>query len=151
VERHFDGWTFREPTGELLQGDRRVVLQSQPLTILRLLLRQPGELVSRMSLIEALWPGGVVDYETALNSAVRRLRLALGDNADHPRYVQTIPKRGYRFVAALSPVGQPAPLTDVSRANDRAWAIRTRQAARFALAAACVLLLLWPGSPAGQP
>jgi Flp pilus assembly protein TadD len=71
--------------------------------VLEALLANPGELVTREQLIARLWPRGVVDYDLSLNSAVRRLRLALGDDADSPRYIETIPRRGYRYVGPVEP------------------------------------------------
>lgn len=106
TEIHFDGWTLRRPSGELLRDGTRIRLQTQPLLILEELLARPGELVTREQLITRLWPKGVVDFDTALNSAVRRLRTALGDHAETPRYIETIPRRGYRFIGRMdaSPV-----------------------------------------------
>lgn len=97
----FDGWTLHRSTGELVRDGVSVRLQSQPLLILEQLLARPGELVTREQLIAKLWPQGVVDFDTALNSAVRRLRTALGDHPDPPRYIETIPRRGYRFIGKL--------------------------------------------------
>jgi DNA-binding winged helix-turn-helix (wHTH) protein/tetratricopeptide (TPR) repeat protein len=97
----FDGWSLRRDTGELHRGDVRLRLQAQPLQVLEALLERPGEMVTREQLIARLWPRGVVDFDTALNSAVRRLRIALGDHADAPRYIETIPKRGYRFIGRV--------------------------------------------------
>jgi TolB-like protein/DNA-binding winged helix-turn-helix (wHTH) protein/cytochrome c-type biogenesis protein CcmH/NrfG len=71
------------------------------LQVLALLLEHPGEVVTREQLIARLWPHTVVDFDMGLNTAVRKLRLALGDTADTPRYVQTLPRRGYRFVAPI--------------------------------------------------
>ena len=101
TEIRFDGWTLRRPSGELLREGTRIRLQTQPLLVLEELLAQPGELVTREQLIARLWPKGVVDFDTALNSAVRRLRTALGDHAESPRYIETIPRRGYRFIGHL--------------------------------------------------
>lgn len=103
AEIRFDGWTLLRQSGELLREDRRIRLQSQPLQVLEELLARPGELVTREHLIARLWPKGVVDFDTALNSAVRRLRTALGDHAEAPRYIETIPRRGYRFIGCLEP------------------------------------------------
>lgn len=103
AEIRFDGWTLLRPSGELLRDDTRIRLQSQPLLVLEELLARPGELVTREQLIARLWPKGVVDFDTALNSAVRRLRTALGDHAETPRYIETIPRRGYRFIGRLDP------------------------------------------------
>lgn len=119
VDIRFDGWTLCCGSGELAKDGSRIRLQSQPLAVLKELLARPGELVTREYLIARLWPRGVVDYDTALNSAVRRLRHALGDHADAPRYIETIPKRGYRFIARLDPpsLGRPG-----VAARSRRWA-----------------------------
>jgi DNA-binding winged helix-turn-helix (wHTH) protein/tetratricopeptide (TPR) repeat protein len=102
-EIRFDGWTLHRATGELTRGAQRVRLQAQPQQVLEALLATPGELVPREQLIARLWPRGVVDFDLSLNSAVRRLRLALGDDADSPRYIETIPRRGYRYVGPVEP------------------------------------------------
>src|SRR5450759_1007731 len=87
-------------TGELRKGDVKVRLQEQPLKILELLLEQPGELVSREQIQQRLWPDGTfVEFEHSVNAAVKRLREALGDSVDNPRFVETIPRRGYRLIA----------------------------------------------------
>src|SRR5678815_1269912 len=88
---------------ELRAGARRVRLQEQPFEILRLMLEHPGDVVTREQLTHRLWPDGTfVDFEHSLNAAIKRLRAALEDDADHPRFVETVPRRGYRFIA---PVG----------------------------------------------
>ena len=93
---------------ELREGARRVRLQDQPFEILRLMLEHPGDVVTREELRQCLWPEGTfVDFEHSLNAAIKRLRAALGDDADHPRFVDTVPRRGYRFIAPLG--GQVAP------------------------------------------
>lgn len=110
---HFDGWTLLRSTGELTRGTTRVRLQGQPLQVLEALLAHPGELVTREQLMARLWPGGViVDFDTALNSAIRRLRTALDDHADHPRYIETIPRRGYRFIGQIERA-EPRPVLPV--------------------------------------
>jgi TolB-like protein/DNA-binding winged helix-turn-helix (wHTH) protein len=86
-------------TGELRKHGIRLSLQDQPLRILAALLERPGEAVSREDLCKRLWPGGTfVDFEHSLNAAVRRLRVALGDDADTPRFIETVHRRGYRFL-----------------------------------------------------
>ena len=86
--------------GELLRNGIRVKLQEQPYQVLLALLEKPGELVTREELRARLWPEDTfVDFEGSLRVAVRKLREALGDEADNPRYIETIPKRGYRFLA----------------------------------------------------
>ena len=86
-------------TGELLKGGIRVRLSGQPFAILLLLLKTPGELVTREQLREQIWSEGTfVDFEHGLNAAMNKLRRALSDSAENPRYIETIPGRGYRFV-----------------------------------------------------
>ena len=105
----FDGWVLRIDLGELAKDGRKIRLQDQPLQILDELLSRPGELVTREQLIARLWPTGVVDFDTGLNSAVRKLRVALQDEAETPRYIETVPRRGYRFIGAIdSPAAHPA-------------------------------------------
>jgi Tol biopolymer transport system component/DNA-binding winged helix-turn-helix (wHTH) protein len=91
-------------SGELVRGDERVRLQVQSLELLKALLEQPGRMVSREALRQRLWPSDTfVDFEHGLNAAVRRLREALGDAADEPRFIETIPRKGYRLVARIDP------------------------------------------------
>ena len=86
---------------ELRKGATRIRLQDQPFEILRMMLERPGDVVTREELCQRLWPHGTfVDFEHSLNAAVKRLRAALGDDADNPRFVETLPRRGYRFIAA---------------------------------------------------
>src|SRR6187200_3741748 len=87
---------------ELCEGARRVRLQDQPFEILRLMLERPGDVITRDELRHRLWPEGTfVDFEHSLNAAIKRLRAALGDDADRPRFVETVPRRGYRFVCSV--------------------------------------------------
>ena len=107
-------------TGELRKHGVRLALQEQPLRILAALLERPGEVVTREALCRKLWPlGTFVDFEHSLNAAVRRLRVTLGDEADPPRFVETVPRRGYRFLAwgYLAQAGpKPGPTSDVGLA-----------------------------------
>ena len=85
---------------ELRSAATRVRLQEQPFTILQLMLDRPGQVITRDELRRRLWPDGTfVDFEHSLNAAVKRLRAALGDEADNPRFVETLHRRGYRFIA----------------------------------------------------
>src|SRR5687767_5101119 len=94
-------------TGELRKAGARIHLPDQPLQVLKALLDRPGDLVTREELRQRLWPAETfVDFEHGLNAAVRRLRDALGDSADVPRFVETLPRRGYRFIAPVT--RQPA-------------------------------------------
>src|SRR5918996_5454413 len=93
---------------ELRKGGIRIRLQDQPFEILVVLLEQPGDIVTRDELRQRLWPAGTfVDFEHSLNAAIKRLRAALGDDADNPRFVETLHRRGYRFIAAVESEGQP--------------------------------------------
>jgi TolB-like protein len=93
-------------SGELRRHGLRIRLQDQPFRLLAVLLERPGELVTREELHHRLWPGGVfVDFDHSLNIAVTRLRRALSDPAGTPRFIETIARQGYRFIA---PVARPA-------------------------------------------
>ena len=85
--------------GELRKDGTTLQLHKQPLQLLLLLLEHPGELVTREELRSALWPDHTfVDFEDSLNHAIRRLRETLGDSAESPRFIETLPRRGYRFI-----------------------------------------------------
>jgi len=89
---------------QLFKNGLRIPLQEQPFEILATLLSRPGGVFSREELKERVWePGIVVDFERGLNKAINRLREALGDSPDHPRFIETVPKRGYRFIGAAEP------------------------------------------------
>jgi cholera toxin transcriptional activator len=89
-------------TGELRRQGVRVRLNSQPFQLLLLLVERPGELLTREEICRELWPGGTfVDYEHGVNSAINRLREALRDTAGNPRFIETLARRGYRFVAPV--------------------------------------------------
>jgi TolB-like protein/DNA-binding winged helix-turn-helix (wHTH) protein/Tfp pilus assembly protein PilF len=92
-------------SGELLKQGRKIRLEGQPVQILICLLESPGELVTREDLHRKLWPADTfVNFEQSLNAAVKRLRQALSDSAENPRFVETLPRRGYRFIAPVQPV-----------------------------------------------
>ncbi len=97
-------------TGELRKHGMRIKLQDQPFAILMMLLERPGELVTREEIQQRLWPADTfVDFDHSLNTAIRRLRDALCDSADTPRFIETLPRRGYRFIGPVeSTVRGPA-------------------------------------------
>ncbi len=95
-------------SGDLWRNGERVALQHQSFQILSALLRQPGQLVTREELVKQLWASDVfVDFEGSLNKAIKRLRETLNDSADEPRFIETIPRRGYRFIAPVEEVEAP--------------------------------------------
>jgi DNA-binding winged helix-turn-helix (wHTH) protein len=96
--------------GELYKAGRKIKLQIQPFHALTLLLERPGEVVTREEFEKRLWPGDTfVDFDHSLNTAIKKLRQALGDDKNKPRFVETLPKRGYRFVGKLEHAATPLP------------------------------------------
>jgi DNA-binding winged helix-turn-helix (wHTH) protein len=92
-------------TGELRKRGVKVALQEQPFQVLAMLIEHPGDLVTREQLRSRLWPDAVfVDFDHGLNKAVTKIRRALGDLAESPRYVETLERRGYRFIAVIEPI-----------------------------------------------
>jgi DNA-binding winged helix-turn-helix (wHTH) protein len=95
--------------GELRRGGIRLPVQGRPIQALAILLRNPGQLVTREQLREELWPADTfVDFEHGLHNAVARIRSVLGDTAETPRFIETLPRRGYRFIAPVEPAARPA-------------------------------------------
>src|SRR4029077_13016936 len=89
--------------GQLLKNGRTIRLQDQPFQILAVLLEQPGGVVTREELRQRLWPTDTfVDFDHGLNNAINKLRDALNDSADAPRFIETLPRRGYRFIAEVN-------------------------------------------------
>lgn len=96
--------------GELRKGGLKLKLQGQPIQILALLLERSGEVVTRDELRQKLWPSDTfVDFDHSLNTAINKLREALGDSASSPRYVETLARRGYRFIAPVQPPSKDIP------------------------------------------
>ncbi len=147
----FGSFELDPASGELRKNGARVRLQEQPFQVLRALVERPGEVVTREELHERLWPGDTfVEFDDGLNTAVRKIRQALGDSADNPRFVETLPRRGYRFIAPLDrprdlsghPGGPPRDVTQRARKSESS----RRRFGWFAAAAAAVLaVLLWWG------
>jgi TolB-like protein len=106
----FDCYEVDVAAGQLRKHGRRVRLRDQPWQVLAMLLEHPGQVVSREDLQRRLWPHDViVDFENNLNTAIGRLREALGDSANDPRFIETLPRRGYRFVGMVSQAPDAAP------------------------------------------
>ena len=100
----FDNFEVNLRVGELRKNGSRIRLQAQPFQLLSLLLLGAGEVVTREEICRELWPGNTfVDFEHSMAAAVNKIREALGDAADNPKYVETLPRRGYRFIAKIQP------------------------------------------------
>jgi DNA-binding winged helix-turn-helix (wHTH) protein len=108
-------------TGELRRQGIRIKLNAQPFQVLLMLLERPGELLTREEISRELWPDGTfVDYEHGVNSAINRIREALGDTAGSPRFIETLARRGYRFIAPVERIGpaeDPSPLQPQSASS----------------------------------
>src|SRR5579864_8951748 len=89
-------------SGELRKDGRKLRLQGQPLQVLAVLLKRPGELVTREELRAEIWPADTfVDFDHSLHNAIARIRETLGDSSDAPRFIETLPRRGYRFIGEV--------------------------------------------------
>jgi len=98
----FDAFEVDLRAEELYKAGRKIKLQVQPFHVLAILLESPGEVITREEMRERLWPADTfVDFDHSLNTAVKKLRQALGDDKKKPRYVETLPKRGYRFLGTV--------------------------------------------------
>jgi len=141
--------------GELRKNGIRVKLTGQPFQILVILLEHPGDLVTREQLQQRLWPSDTfVDFDRGLNAAINRVREALGDSAENPRFVETMPRRGYRFIAPVEGAKAAAPADDTGfriRHDPRMarWSVRTSVllAAILLLAAASFFIYKRRGVP----
>jgi TolB-like protein/DNA-binding winged helix-turn-helix (wHTH) protein/Flp pilus assembly protein TadD len=136
-------------SGELRINGTSVKLQPQPAKILALLVRRQGETVTRDEIVEEVWGSETfVDYEGGLNFAIRQIRTALGDDAEHPLYVETVPKRGYRFVAPLDGTAHSSvpniavPIPESPSGVFRGWRGRSFKVAGALLLAAMALLAI---------
>jgi len=116
--------------GELHKQGLRVKLQEQPFRVLNVLLHHPGEVVTREDLRASIWPADTfVDFDNSLNTSINKLREALGDSAERPRFIETLPRRGYRFLAPVSCVDRRV------AGRTRAWTIVVGTVAVAALVA----------------
>ncbi len=159
--------------GELRKHGIRIKLRGeQPFQVLSILLEHPGEVITREELCNKLWPADTfVDFEHSLATAIGKIREALGDSADNPRYIETLPRRGYRFIANVTvlsadPLNKVQPATrDIPRAEDHGqvelaskaevpkpqpWA-RAWKISGFALVPALVILMAWIVHSASRP
>ena len=147
----FDAYEVDLRAQELYKSGRKVKLQIQPFQVLAMLLEQPGEVVTRDEMQKRLWPADTfVDFEHSLNTAIKKLRQALEDDIKKPRYVETLPKRGYRFLGTVKKPAatakaaanetKPAETATRANANKAKWVgrvlrFRSEGGASFALVA----------------
>jgi TolB-like protein/DNA-binding winged helix-turn-helix (wHTH) protein/Tfp pilus assembly protein PilF len=172
--RRFDGFELDMAAHELRRQGTRIRLQEQPFQILSLLLEHAGQVVTREELRRKVWPSSVyVDFDHGLNNAIARLRDSLGDDRESPRYIETLPRIGYRFVCQVDETAGPPAHNDGRTANDAlavlaapspvstvsGWGRRPRLlmgAALVLLGAVAVLLIVWakhwwsPPAPSGS-
>ena len=138
----FDAYALDLRAGELFKNGKKIKIQEQPVQILAMLLERPGEVVTREELRERLWSEDTfVDFEHSLNTAIKKLRLALNDDPEKPRFIETLRRRGYRFAAALAESANaeapPAPATATAKPAAKAG---TKGAAHVAAKAATDLV-----------
>jgi TolB-like protein/DNA-binding winged helix-turn-helix (wHTH) protein/Tfp pilus assembly protein PilF len=154
-------------TGELRKNGAKVPLQGQPFQVCAILLERSGKLVTREELRQKVWPEDTfVDFDHAVNTAIKKIRIALGDEADNPRFVQTLPRRGYRFICpvltgdgqlaeaehpatAATPVVETGPIEQ--KLSTRPRFLVTILVSCFALALAVMVYLGWRRMRAGRP
>ena len=133
-------------SGELYKDGVKVPLQGQPFQVCAMLLEHAGKLVTREELRRRVWPGDTfVDFDHSLNAAIAKIRLALGDDADNPRFVETLPRRGYRFIGPVDkPIAAPAgaPQERSERFTAKAAGLRFRMAIAL-VSAIMVAVLVW--------
>ena len=117
-------------SGEVHKDGRKVQLQEQPFRVLEILLERPGEVVTREQLQERLWSADTyVGFDEGLNTAIRKLRVAFGDSAENPRFIETVSRRGYRFIAPVKPglISSPsAPSAIIAARKHRSPSLKTR-------------------------
>jgi len=152
----FDGFEVDLRSGEIWENGTRVRLQEQPFQVLRVLLERNGEIVTREELKRTLWPADTfVDFDDGLNTAVKKIRDVLGDSAEQTRYIETIPRRGYRFKCPVErqsdpevePVPGPNPqLTVTSSGPEAAGKRRTSRRAAFVAVGALALIAILVGA-----
>jgi TolB-like protein/DNA-binding winged helix-turn-helix (wHTH) protein/Tfp pilus assembly protein PilF len=132
-------------SGELRKKGVKVRLQEQPLQVLSVLLEQPGRLVTREELKQKLWAGTIVDFDHSINTTINKLREALGDSADTPRFIETLPRRGYRFIYPVNGAAADATvaseIADATKIRELVSSARGRRIVVITLAGLLAVLL----------
>jgi DNA-binding winged helix-turn-helix (wHTH) protein len=138
---HFGDFAIDPHAGELFKKGTRIKLQQQPFQVLAILLERPGDLVTREELRQRIWPADTfVDFDHSLNTAVKKLRQALGDGSQKPRFVETLPRKGYRFLGTVKGAekGASAPAAKrkvTSKSVGRVFVVRGDGEEKYLLAA----------------
>jgi eukaryotic-like serine/threonine-protein kinase len=150
VRLTFGPFEVNAPAGQVLKSGVRIRLSGQPFQVLLILLAHPGDLVTNEQLRERIWKDGTfVDFEHGLHAAVNKLRRSLGDSAENPRYIETVPGRGYRFIGALERPPAPIPL-EAGGSNGELSPAQPKPGLRWWIAGAAALLLgavgIWAAS-----
>jgi DNA-binding winged helix-turn-helix (wHTH) protein len=146
----FGAFELDRQTAELYKNGTKLKLQGQPIAVLALLLERPGELVTREEIRKHLWPEDTfVDFEHSLNTHIKKLRRLFDDDAEIPRYIETLPRRGYRFVALVEPVtnGDAVPHEPVPSPKPRRWKYAAVAAILLAIASAALYWIYRPRIP----
>src|SRR5580698_747999 len=119
----FDNFEVDLRSGELRKAGVKQKFGGQPFQVLSILLERPGDVVSREELQKRLWPDTFVDVDHNLNTAINKIREVLGDSAESPRFVETLPRRGYRFIGELEAQAEPAAPVEPDRGSHsrRVW------------------------------
>jgi len=138
---HFGDFAIDPHAGELFKKGTRIKLQQQPFQVLAILLERPGDLVTREELRQRIWPADTfVDFDHSLNTAVKKLRQALGDGSQKPRFVETLPRKGYRFLGTVKSAEKAAPAPAAkrkvtSKSVGRVFVVRSEGEEKYLLAA----------------
>src|SRR6516225_8230909 len=136
-------------TGELRKNGIKLKFGGQPFQVLALLLEHPGDIVTREALQNRLWPDTFVDVDHNLNTAINKIREVLGDSAENPRFVETLPRRGYRFIAPVESPLSRADQAPIEKPTDNAKEQRYRLRVRLTVVSAVLvagLLVFWIAS-----
>jgi DNA-binding winged helix-turn-helix (wHTH) protein len=131
-------------SGEVRKGGVKLKLSGQPFQVLAILLERPGEVVTREELQKRLWPDTFVDVDHNLNTAINKIREVLGDEAENPRFVETLPRRGYRFIGPTE--GKAARVEGIAKTRSRFRVVGAGLAGVALLGVAVLLFYLRPGS-----
>ena len=142
TRKHFGTFDVDVETGELHRNGLKLQLQEKPFQMLAMLLEHPGEVVTREALRERLWAANtIVDFDHGLNTAIKKLRHALGDSAESPRFIETLARRGYRFIAPVTDVEAAGAGSAVEAPPDRAPFMRRGLVAVLGVAAVLVAIV----------